>query len=75
MLIDVLFFLGSVRAFRGLRYNSVYAAKLEKKKARQEEKETARLKAKEEEEKKKAAAKVNPFSVRFVSLHLSRNRV
>ncbi|KAL5531588.1 hypothetical protein ACEPAG_4465 [Sanghuangporus baumii] len=54
---------GSVRAFRGLRYNATYAAKLEKKRAHEREKESARLRAKEEEEKKKSVVKVNPFSM------------
>ncbi|OCB89971.1 hypothetical protein A7U60_g2826 [Sanghuangporus baumii] len=52
---------GSIRAFRGLRYNATYAARLEKKRAREREKEAARFK--EEEEKKKSVAKVNPFSM------------
>ncbi|KAI5122504.1 hypothetical protein M0805_001412 [Coniferiporia weirii] len=55
---------GSVRAFRGLRFNTEYAAKLEKKRARQREKEAAKAKAKKEEEQKKAAAKINPFSMK-----------
>lgn len=58
----------SIRAFRGLRYNASYAAKLEKKRARQQEKEASRAKALLEEEKRKQAAKVNPFSVRVVPL-------
>ena len=51
---------GSVRAWRGLRFNAKYAEKLERK-----------LAAKKEKEKEKAAAlaksketKTNPFSVR-----------
>ena len=58
----------SIRAFRGLRYNASYAAKLEKKRARQQEKEASRAKALLEEEKRKQAAKVNPFSVRVIPL-------
>ncbi|EJD07484.1 uncharacterized protein FOMMEDRAFT_137786 [Fomitiporia mediterranea MF3/22] len=54
---------GSVRAFRGLRFNAAYAAKLEKKKAQQREKEAARREAAEEANKRKEAAKVNPFSM------------
>ena len=48
----------SVRAYRGLRFNEKYAAKLEKKKARQVKQ------AKPVEEVKPQAAKSNPFSVR-----------
>ncbi|KAH8116345.1 programmed cell death protein 2 [Phellopilus nigrolimitatus] len=54
---------GSVRAFRGLRHNAAYAAKLEKKRVRQHEKEAAKSKAKKEEDAKRAAARVNPFSM------------
>lgn len=53
---------GSVRAWRGLRFNEKYAAKLEKKKARQLEIERAKKAAAEAEKLKKEAAKVNPFS-------------
>ncbi|PPQ65883.1 hypothetical protein CVT24_011214 [Panaeolus cyanescens] len=56
-----------VRAFRGLRFNAPYAAKLEKKKAREEERKKRKLeleeKKRKEDEMKKAAAGSNPFSM------------
>ncbi|GJE91106.1 Programmed cell death protein 2 C-terminal domain-containing protein [Phanerochaete sordida] len=48
---------GSVRAYRGLRFNEKYAVKLEKKKARQVKQ------AKPVEEEKLQAQKSNPFSL------------
>lgn len=53
--------MGSVRAWRGLRFNERYAAKLEKKKARAEEK--AKAKAAEQQKAIKPVVKSNPFSV------------
>ncbi|KZS94501.1 hypothetical protein SISNIDRAFT_453428 [Sistotremastrum niveocremeum HHB9708] len=47
---------GSLRAFRGLRYNQKYAEKLEAKKKKDEE-------LKKAEEKKKNEKKINPFSM------------
>ncbi|KAL0953459.1 hypothetical protein HGRIS_004692 [Hohenbuehelia grisea] len=52
---------GSVRAWRGLRYNEKQAAKLKQRMARKQAKEKARLKA--EAAKKAAAPKGNPFSM------------
>ena len=54
----------SVRAWRGLRFNEKYAAKLKASKAREEAKAAAKAKAAEAEETRKNAAKVNPFKVR-----------
>ncbi|KAI0080185.1 hypothetical protein K474DRAFT_1658185 [Panus rudis PR-1116 ss-1] len=54
---------GSVRAWRALRYNDRYAAKLEKQRARAKAKEEAKAKAAREEAAKTASAKVNPFSL------------
>ena len=53
----------SVRAWRALRFNEKYAAKLEKKRARQQAKEEARKAAEKAAEERKKASKVNPFSV------------
>ncbi|OCH91034.1 hypothetical protein OBBRIDRAFT_792748 [Obba rivulosa] len=55
---------GSVRAYRGLRYNEKYAAKLARRREKQRREEEERAHAAEEEERKKAAAKVNPFSMK-----------
>ncbi|CAL1714923.1 unnamed protein product [Somion occarium] len=55
---------GSIRAWRALRFNERYAAKLEKKRARQKAKEEAKAKAAREEEERRNAAKVNPFSMK-----------
>ena len=55
--------LRSVRAWRGLRHNEKYAAKLEIKLAKKRERERAKAEALAKEAEKKAAAKVNPFSV------------
>ncbi len=52
----------SVRAWRGLRFNERYAAKLEKQKEKQRQKELAKAKA-AEEAKRTTAPKANPFSV------------
>ncbi len=53
---------GSVRAWRGLRFNERYAAKLEKQKEKQRQKDLAKAKA-AEEAKWTTAPKANPFSV------------
>jgi len=53
----------SVRAWRGLRYNERYAAKLEKKKAKRRAEELAEAKMVEEEAERRRAAKTNPFSI------------
>lgn len=54
----------SVRAWRGLRYNEKYAAKISKKLARKRELDLAKAAAFEEEAKrKKLAAQSNPFAV------------
>ncbi|KIY73870.1 hypothetical protein CYLTODRAFT_364813 [Cylindrobasidium torrendii FP15055 ss-10] len=50
---------GSVRAWRGIRYNSEYAVKLEKKLAQRREREAAKAKAQE----KKTVPAPNPFSM------------
>ncbi|ESK97714.1 hypothetical protein Moror_17421 [Moniliophthora roreri MCA 2997] len=55
---------GSVRAWRGLRYNEEYAKKLEKKLARKREREEAKRKAEEAEKAKAAAKSSNPFSMK-----------
>jgi pre-rRNA-processing protein TSR4 len=52
----------SVRAWRGLRRNEAYAAKLEKKLARRRD----LLKAQDKAEKSGAVLNSNPFSVRLV---------
>ncbi|KAF7430584.1 hypothetical protein PC9H_006292 [Pleurotus ostreatus] len=52
---------GSVRAWRGLRYNEKYATKLKEKLARKEAKE--KQKAKEVAAKQRSALKGNPFSL------------
>ncbi|KAF8885017.1 programmed cell death protein 2 [Infundibulicybe gibba] len=54
---------GSIRAWRGLRYNGKYAVKLEQKLARRRDKEKAQAAARAEQERVKAAAKSNPFSM------------
>ena len=54
---------GSIRAYRGLRFNAEYAEKLAKKRLKEKEKEDAKKRAMEDEAKRKEAAKVNPFSV------------
>lgn len=53
----------SVRAWRGLRHNEKYAAKLEKKLAKKRAAAKARADALAQAEEKRTAAKVNPFSV------------
>ncbi|TCD68407.1 hypothetical protein EIP91_010808 [Steccherinum ochraceum] len=55
---------GSIRAWRGLKLNEKYAAKLEKKQARQKQLEEARIKASAEEQARAAAAKTNPFAMK-----------
>ncbi|KAF8998586.1 programmed cell death protein 2 [Cyathus striatus] len=52
---------GSVRAWRGLRYNGKYALKLEKKLAKKQARENE--KAADEAERKKNVTKANPFSM------------
>ncbi|KAF7798001.1 hypothetical protein EIP86_009211 [Pleurotus ostreatoroseus] len=52
---------GSVRAWRGLRYNERYAAKLKLKKERQQAREAAKAAAAKEAAERKAKAKANPF--------------
>ncbi|KAF8159766.1 programmed cell death protein 2 [Crassisporium funariophilum] len=57
---------GSVRAWRGLRYNEKYAAKLERKLEREREKKAAALekaRADAEHKKQMAAPQNNPFSM------------
>ncbi|KAJ4473721.1 programmed cell death protein 2 [Lentinula aciculospora] len=54
---------GSVRAWRGLRYNEKYAAKLEAKLARK----SAQEEAKRQVEQAKQASKANPFSLKVSS--------
>ena len=55
----------SIRAWRGLRFNAKYAAKLEQKLARKREREKAKADAlAAEAAQKQAAVKSNPFSVR-----------
>ncbi len=54
----------SIRAWRGLRYNEKYAAKLEKKLAKQQEQKKAKTEAAAAEEASKTSPKPNPFSVR-----------
>ncbi|KAF5393794.1 hypothetical protein D9757_000383 [Collybiopsis confluens] len=58
---------GSVRAWRGLRYNDKYAAKLEAKIARKREQEEAMRRAAEQADKAKQAAQSNPFSMKSTS--------
>ncbi|EIN06067.1 hypothetical protein PUNSTDRAFT_73370 [Punctularia strigosozonata HHB-11173 SS5] len=64
---------GSVRAWRGLRFNAPYAAKLEKKLARRRErerrKEEERAAAEAKKAQAKASAKANPFSVSQIKYH------
>ncbi|KAJ2919519.1 hypothetical protein MD484_g913, partial [Candolleomyces efflorescens] len=55
---------GTVRAWRGLRYNEKYAIKLERKLAKRREREQQKAEALAEEAKKKAAGKINPFSLK-----------
>jgi pre-rRNA-processing protein TSR4 len=50
---------GSVRAWRGLRHNEKYAAKLEAKLARKREQEEAKMRATQQRQ----ASKTNPFAV------------
>ncbi|KAF8573759.1 hypothetical protein K439DRAFT_1374435 [Ramaria rubella] len=52
---------GSIRVWRGLKFNSKYAAKLAKKKAREAE----QLAKRAAEDAQKKLRNVNPFSVRF----------
>ncbi|KAG8933035.1 hypothetical protein FRC01_011255 [Tulasnella sp. 417] len=61
---------GSVRAYRSVKFNARFAAKLERQKQKTKEKEEAKRRAAEEEAKKKASAapasstvKPNPFSL------------
>lgn len=54
---------GSVRAYRGLRFNKEYAEKLEQKRQREKEKEAAKAKAAELEAQAKEKAKINPFAM------------
>lgn len=61
-------FMVSVRAWRGLRYNDKYAAKLEKKLARKREREQAKADA--ETQRKKQASQPNPFAVGLLMLHI-----
>lgn len=58
---------GSVRAWRGLRFNEKYAAKLEKKRAREAALAAERAKVAAEEEKKRAVPKINPFALKSSS--------
>lgn len=55
--------LHSIRAWRGLRLNEKYAAKLKRKAALERDKNVAREKASEAQRRYEAAAKVNPFAV------------
>jgi hypothetical protein len=61
----------SVRAWRGLRFNEKYAAKLEKKSAKKRAQEKA--KAEVEAVKNKIATMSNPFSVRKCSISWTIN--
>lgn len=54
----------SVRAFRGLRFNTAYAAKLEKKREKARQREEALVAQKEQAQKADQTIKPNPFSVR-----------
>ncbi|KAF5362146.1 hypothetical protein D9756_002543 [Leucocoprinus leucothites] len=58
---------GSIRAWRGLRFNEKYATKLEKKLTKKRERERAKAEAEAAtaaaEQAKKATPKVNPFSI------------
>ncbi|KXN89390.1 putative 20S rRNA accumulation protein 4 [Leucoagaricus sp. SymC.cos] len=64
---------GSIRTWRGLRFNEKYAAKLEKKLAKKRERERARVEAAAAEQAKKAAPKVNPFSISASTTAASSN--
>ncbi|KAG5637685.1 hypothetical protein H0H81_003601 [Sphagnurus paluster] len=54
---------GSIRAWRGLRRNDKYAAKLEKKLAKKRAAEEAQARARSQAQVKKTAPKINPFAV------------
>ncbi|KAF8627680.1 hypothetical protein AX15_004299 [Amanita polypyramis BW_CC] len=58
---------GSVRAWRGLRYNEKYAVMLKKKLEQKQDKEKSRAAALLEAEKKKELSKINPFSANAMS--------
>lgn len=58
---------GSVRAWRGLRRNDKYAAKLEKMLAKKRAAEEAKVQALAQAEQKKNAHKINPFSMKGAS--------
>ncbi|EDR05642.1 uncharacterized protein LACBIDRAFT_302768 [Laccaria bicolor S238N-H82] len=59
---------GSIRAWRGLRFNAKYAAKLEQKLARKREREKAKADAlAAETARKQAVVKSNPFSMSNVA--------
>lgn len=53
----------SVRAWRGLRFNQKYAAKLEKKRAIRQQLEERAKQAEAEKKAKESASKSNPFNV------------
>ncbi|KAI0343142.1 hypothetical protein BDW22DRAFT_1407066 [Trametopsis cervina] len=58
---------GSVRAWRGLRFNEKYAAKLENKKAKQREKELAQTRVAGQKSERIALPNLNPFSMNVPS--------
>ncbi|KAI0955134.1 hypothetical protein AcW1_006806 [Taiwanofungus camphoratus] len=57
---------GSVRAWRGLKYNKQYADKLAKKLAWQKQKEEDAARDAEETARKKTVVKTNPFSMKTI---------
>jgi pre-rRNA-processing protein TSR4 len=61
--------LDSVRAWRGLRFNEKYAARLEKKLTRKRAKAKANAEAAATAEDNKRALRSNPFSVRSYTIH------
>ena len=54
-----------MRAWRGLRYNERYAAKLKLKEERRAAREAAKAQAAREAAERKEKAKANPFKVRL----------
>lgn len=63
-----MFLKASVRAWRGLKYNAHYAAKMEKKKAREVEKAQKLTAEKAKLEREKQQRSINPFSVSYSML-------
>ncbi|KAF9443666.1 hypothetical protein P691DRAFT_808479 [Macrolepiota fuliginosa MF-IS2] len=64
---------GSIRAWRGLRFNEKYAAKLENKLMKKRERERAKAEAAATEEAKKAVPKTNPFAISASTADTSSN--